>query len=212
MSTTFTGAIGALFMLPLRAIIAACVQLRIHPNLLTLAGVLINVWAACELALNHFLTAGFLMLLANMFDFIDGKVASASGTISKFGGFWDSVMDRFSDITLFIGLIYLYAHRGRVGYVVITALAMMFSIMTSYTRARAESIIERCKVGFMERPERIVLFMIGAFTNRMAAVLWVILVLSIVTVADRIYYTWRELNNSPKIEEELMALLSKRVS
>ena len=72
---------------------------------------------------------------------------------------------------------------------------MIFSIMTSYTRARAESLIEKCKVGFMERPERIVLFMIGAFTNRMAAVLWVILVLSIVTVADRIYYTWRVLNN-----------------
>lgn len=199
-------------MFPLRAIIAACVALRIHPNVLTLAGVLINVWAAWELALNHFLTAGFVMLLANMFDFIDGKVAQASGTISKFGGFWDSVMDRFSDITLFIGLIYLYANRGRVGYVMVTALAMMFSIMTSYTRARAESIIERCKVGFMERPERIVLFMIGAFTNRMAAVLWVILVLSIVTVAARIYYTWRELNHSPKIEEELLAALSKKVS
>jgi hypothetical protein len=76
----------------------------------------------------------------------------------------------------------------------IAALAMMFSIMTSYTRARAESLIEKCKVGFMERPERIVLFMIGAFTNRMAAVLWVILVLSIVTVANRIYYTYLELN------------------
>ena len=68
----------------------------------------------------------------------------------------------------------------------VTALAMMFAIMTSYTRARAESLIAKCKVGFMERPERIVLFMIGAFTNRMAAVLWVILVLSIFTVADRI--------------------------
>jgi CDP-diacylglycerol--glycerol-3-phosphate 3-phosphatidyltransferase len=68
--------------------------------------------------------------------------------------------------------------------------------MTSYTRARAESIIPKCKVGFMERPERIVLFMIGAFTNRMAAVLWVIFVLSVITVADRIYYTWRELRTS----------------
>ena len=70
---------------------------------------------------------------------------------------------------------------------------MMFAVMTSYTRARAESLIEKCKVGFMERPERIVLFMIGAFTNRMAAVMWVILVLSVVTVFDRIYFTWREL-------------------
>ena len=78
----------------------------------------------------------------------------------------------------------------------IAALAMMFAIMTSYTRARAESLITKCKVGFMERPERIVLFMIGAFTNRMAAVLWVILVLSIFTVADRIILTYRELRDT----------------
>ena len=73
----------------------------------------------------------------------------------------------------------------------------MFSIMTSYARARAESLIEKCKVGFMERPERIVLFMIGAFTDRMAAVMWVILVLSIVTVANRIHYTYLALNDKP---------------
>jgi CDP-diacylglycerol--glycerol-3-phosphate 3-phosphatidyltransferase len=78
----------------------------------------------------------------------------------------------------------------------VAALAMMFAIMTSYTRARAESLIPRCKVGFMERPERIVLFMLGAFTNRMAAVMWVILVLSVFTVADRIIYTYRELRDT----------------
>jgi phosphatidylglycerophosphate synthase len=78
----------------------------------------------------------------------------------------------------------------------VTALAMMFAIMTSYTRARAESLIRKCKVGFMERPERIVLLMVGAFTNRMAGVLWVILILSIFTVADRIIYTYRELRGT----------------
>ncbi|MET0211377.1 MAG: CDP-alcohol phosphatidyltransferase family protein, partial [Vicinamibacterales bacterium] len=93
--------------------------------------------------------------------------------VSAFGGFWDSVIDRFSDLALFLGLIYLYTTLGKTNYVMVTALAMIFSIMTSYTRARAESLIAKCKVGFMERPERIVLFMIGAFTNRMAAVLWV---------------------------------------
>ena len=110
------------------------------------------------------------MIVANIFDFIDGKVAHESQAVSEFGGFWDSVIDRFSDISLFIGLIYLYSDLRRTDYVMITALAMMFAIMTSYTRARAESLIKKCKVGFMERPERIVLFMIGAFTNRMAAV------------------------------------------
>ena len=79
----------------------------------------------------------------------------------------------------------------------VAALAMIFSIMISYARARAESLIEKCKVGFMERPERIVLFWIGAFTNRMAAVMWVILVLSIITVANRIHYTYLVLNNKP---------------
>ena len=190
---TFTGAIGAACMFPLRAIIRACVALRIHPNVLTLVGVFINFIAAWFFAQGSFITAGFIMLVANIFDFIDGKVAEATEQASRFGGFWDSVMDRFSDLSLFIGVIYLYAQLGRTDYVMIAAFAMMFSVMTSYTRARAESMIEKCKVGFMERPERIVLVMIGAFTNRMGAVLWVILVLSVVTVLDRIYFTWRAL-------------------
>ena len=192
---TFTGAIGAACMYPLLAIVRVCVALRIHPNALTLIGVIINFVAAWQFALGRFVTAGFIMLVANIFDFIDGKVAEATNLKSEFGGFWDSVMDRFSDLSLFIGVIYLYAQLGRTDYVMIAAFAMMFSVMTSYTRARAESMIKKCKVGFMERPERIVLVMIGAFTNRMGAVLWVILVLSVVTVLDRIYFTWRTLRS-----------------
>jgi len=194
---TFTGFIGTVFMFPLRAIISASVALGIHPNVLTLIGVLINVGAACALGVDRFALAGIIMIVGNIFDFIDGKVAHITNTESRFGAFWDSTLDRFSDIALFLGLIYLYADRGRPGYVMVASLAMMFSIMTSYARARAESLIDKCKVGFMERPERIVLFMIGAFTNRMAAVLWVILVLSIVTVAHRIYYTYLVLNAKP---------------
>jgi len=190
---TFTGLIGTICMFPLRAIIRVCVALRIHPNVLTVVGVLINAAAAWALALGRFVTAGVIMIVANIFDFVDGKVARERQIESEFGGFWDSVMDRFSDISLFVGLIYLYSSLGRTDYVMITALAMMFAVLTSYTRARAESLVEKCKVGFMERPERIVLFMIGAFTNRMAAVLWVIGVLSVVTVVDRIYFTWRAL-------------------
>jgi CDP-diacylglycerol---glycerol-3-phosphate 3-phosphatidyltransferase len=193
---TFTGLIGTICMFPLRAIIRACVVLRIHPNVLTFVGVLINVVAAWALATGRFVTAGGIMIAANIFDFIDGKVAREMGMESAFGGFWDSVMDRFSDLALFLGLVYLYSSVHRTDYVVITVMAMIFTVLTSYARARAESVVAKCKVGFMERPERIVLFMIGAFTNRMAAVLWVILVLSILTVADRIFYTWRELERA----------------
>ena len=190
---TFTGLIGRLCLFPLRLIINTCVRFRIHPNTLTFVGVLINMAAAWALALGKFVTAGVIMVIANIFDFIDGKVAHITGKVTEFGAFWDSTLDRFSDIALFLGLIYLYADLRRTDSVMVASLAMMFSIMTSYARARAESLIQKCKVGFMERPERIVLFMIGAFTNRMAAVMWVILVLSVFTVADRIIYTYREL-------------------
>jgi CDP-diacylglycerol--glycerol-3-phosphate 3-phosphatidyltransferase len=195
---TFTGAIGRAFNYPLRLIIAACVRLRIHPNLLTFTGVIINIAAGWALAMGHFCTAGAIMVGANVFDFIDGKVAVETGQISEFGGFWDSVIDRFSDLALSVGLICLYAAHGRTDYVLVTSIAMVFATMTSYTRARAESLIAKCKVGFMERPERIVLFMIGAFTNRMAAVMWVIGVLSIVTVLNRIQFTYLELNHRPQ--------------
>jgi phosphatidylglycerophosphate synthase len=190
---TFTGLVGRVCMFPLRAIIAASVALRIHPNTLTFIGLLINSWAAFKLAQGHFIRAGVITIAANIFDFIDGKVAHETGLMSKFGGFWDSVIDRFSDIALFVGLIYLYTTLHRTDYVMVASFAMMFALMTSYTRARAESLIDKCKVGFMERPERIVLFMIGAFTNRMAAVLWVILILSIFSVADRVILTYRVL-------------------
>ncbi len=194
---TFTGFIGTVCMFPLRAIIAACVALRIHPNTLTLIGVLINVGAAIALGRDHFVLAGVIMIVANIFDFIDGKVAHRLHLESRFGAFWDSTLDRFSDLALLTGLIYLYSKLGRSDYVMVAALALIFSIMTSYARARAESLVDKCKVGFMERPERIVLFMIGAFTNRMAGVLWVILALSILAVANRIYYTYLKLNDLP---------------
>jgi CDP-diacylglycerol--glycerol-3-phosphate 3-phosphatidyltransferase len=194
---TFTGLIGRACMYPLRAIINLCVALRVHPNTLTLIGVIVNVGAAWALGEGTFVLAGAIMIVANIFDFIDGKVAHLLQLQSRFGAFWDSTLDRFSDLALLTGLIFLYSERGRSDYVLVAALALIFSIMTSYARARAESLVEKCKVGFMERPERIVLFMIGAFTNRMAAVLWVILTLSILAVANRIYYTYLALNGLP---------------
>src|SRR4026207_2135480 len=199
---TVTGFIGTVCMFPMRAIIAASVALRIHPNTLTLIGVLINVAAAVALGLNRFVLAGVIMIVANIFDCTGGTVAHITNTVSRFGAFWDSTLDRFSDIALFLGLIYLYASLRRTDYVMVAALAMMVSFMTSYGRARAESLIEKCKVGFMERPERIVLIWIGVFPSPlppfnfpMAAVLWVILILSIFTVYNRIHYTYLVLNN-----------------
>src|SRR3984893_799239 len=194
---TVTGAIGAICMFPLRAIINLCVALRIHPNTLTLVGVLINVAAAWALGFGRFRLAFVIMLVANIFDFIDGKGAHILGLQSAVGAFWDAPLDLFSALALLTGLIFLYSKLNRSDYVMIAALTLIFSIMTSYARARAESLVQKCKGGFMERPARIVLLMIGTITNRMAGVLWVVLVLSILAVADRIYYTYLALNGLP---------------
>src|ERR1017187_1245205 len=111
---------------------------------------------------------------------------------TRFGGFFDSVLDRYSDLALYMGLLVYYASINRFFYIVLTAVVMTGSVMISYARARAENTIPKCKVGFLERPERVVLIIIGALFLRMAAVLWVIAILSNLTVVHRMIYTWQE--------------------
>src|SRR5436305_2882185 len=106
---TFTGAIGAACMYPLRMIIRACIALRIHPNTLTLIGYLINVAAAFALGYGHFIRAGVIIIIANIFDMIDGKVAHELQMQSQFGAFWDSSLDRFYDLALVTGVIFLFS-------------------------------------------------------------------------------------------------------
>jgi CDP-diacylglycerol--glycerol-3-phosphate 3-phosphatidyltransferase len=125
---------------------------------------------------------------------VDGEVARRTNRVTKFGAFFDSVIDRYSDVLLLLGLIAWYARINRLQYVWLTGLCLIGSVLTSYTRARAESLIPACKVGFLERPERIVLLVIGALWDRMAAALWVMAILSNWTVSQRIWYTWRELS------------------
>jgi CDP-diacylglycerol--glycerol-3-phosphate 3-phosphatidyltransferase len=123
---------------------------------------------------------------------VDGRVARATDQVTPFGGFFDSVIDRYSDLLVFVGLLVYYASINRFPYIVLTAIVMTGSVMISYTRARSENTIPKCKVGFLERPERAVLVIIGALFDRMAAVLWVIAILSNLTVVHRMIYTWHE--------------------
>ncbi|HUB33823.1 MAG TPA: CDP-alcohol phosphatidyltransferase family protein [Bryobacteraceae bacterium] len=165
---------------------------RIHPNVLTFLGLVINIVAAWLLARGKFTAAGLVVIGAGLFDMVDGRVARATDRVTRFGGFFDSVLDRYSDLALFMGLLVYYASINRFFYIVLTAIVMTGSVMVSYTRARAENSIPKCKVGFLERPERVVLIIIGALFNRMAQVLWVIAVLSNITVIHRMIYTWGE--------------------
>jgi CDP-diacylglycerol---glycerol-3-phosphate 3-phosphatidyltransferase len=187
-----TGQIGASGKRIVDSLVIWLSKLRIHPNILTLIGLLINVFATVLFAKGLFFWAGLVIIFAGLFDIVDGEVARRTGRVTKFGAFFDSVIDRYSDMVLLLGLMIWYAKLAQIFYLSLTGLVLMGSVLTSYTRARAESLIPACKVGFLERPERIVLLIIGALTNRMAAVLWVMAILSNWTVFQRIWYTWRE--------------------
>ncbi len=165
---------------------------RIHPNVLTFIGLLINIWAAVLLAQGAFRAAGYVIIGAGIFDMVDGRVARETNQVTRFGGFFDSVLDRYSDLALLMGLLVYYGNINRPLYVVLTAIVMTASVMISYTRARAENEIPTCKVGFLERPERVVLLIIGALFDRMAPVLWVIAVMGNLTVVHRMIYTFQQ--------------------
>ncbi|MEJ2108919.1 MAG: CDP-alcohol phosphatidyltransferase family protein [Acidobacteriota bacterium] len=177
----------------LNQIVKLLTLLKINPNFLTFFGVLISLWAAFEFGYGDLFTGALVIILAGLFDMLDGEVARVSSSETRFGAFYDSVIDRYSDVIILQGLLVYYARHQMLGYVVLVGVVIMGAVLTSYTRARAESLIASCKVGFMERPERIVLLIIGGLANRMEAVLWVLAVLGNWTVINRIYYTWKEL-------------------
>jgi CDP-diacylglycerol--glycerol-3-phosphate 3-phosphatidyltransferase len=180
----------------LDAIVRGFAASGINPNFLTFIGFGINLLAAYLFAYGYFRWAGATIVLAGIFDMADGRVARLEGRVTPFGGFYDSVMDRYSDLCLLIGLLLYYGRINRFFYVSLVAVAMIGSVMVSYSRARAETVIPSCKVGFLERPERVVLIIIGALFDRMAPVLWLIAVLSNVTVIHRILYTRQEARKS----------------
>src|SRR5436190_2404381 len=195
---SITGRIGAGGKYIIDSIVNLLARLRVHPNILTLVGMLINIFAMILFAKGYFLWAALVIIFAGIFDIVDGEVARRTKRVTKFGAFFDSVIDRYSDLLLLLGLVHYYAKLGEMFYVALTGLVLIGSVMTSYTRARAESLIPACKVGFLERPERIVLLIIGSARDRMAAVLWVMAILSNWTVAQRIWYTWRELSGAQR--------------
>jgi CDP-diacylglycerol--glycerol-3-phosphate 3-phosphatidyltransferase len=205
----FGASIGSLGQRIIDAMVRWLARGHISPNILTFIGVAINVGSGLLFGFGFFFWAGIVLIVANLFDMLDGQVARISGRVTSFGGFLDSSLDRLSDMVVFVGLMVFYARDAEFHSTLNVFLAgagMMGSVMISYASARAESIIPKCDVGFLRRPERVVLFIIGAlstrptshnfFANRMPAVLWVLAVGSYWTFAHRMYHTWRELNRT----------------
>jgi CDP-diacylglycerol--glycerol-3-phosphate 3-phosphatidyltransferase len=199
--TTVTAKLGAFLSPALEALVRALAH--VSADVLTMTGLALTGVASAFFAASGgppgyaspalLRLGGIIALVASVFDMLDGRVARARGRGTRFGAFLDSTMDRYSDMLLYMGLLILYARLERTGLMVLVWVAAFGSFMTSYARARAESLIPRCPVGIMERPERIVLVIIGALFNKMVAVLWVIAILSNLTAIQRIVYTYVEL-------------------
>lgn len=194
----------------------------VHPNVLTLVGVFINVLCGLLFGFGHFFWAGIVLIFANLFDMLDGSVARRTGNVTKFGAFFDSTLDRLSDMVSFLGIMFFYAtntpQRSMLN-VFLAGVGLIFSVMISYTSARAESLIPKNDVGFLRRPERIVLLIIGAlstfpgsanfFANRMPAVLWILALTGVWTFVQRMIFTWSELSKLEQTSDSLIAVAVK---
>src|SRR5262245_23776557 len=203
---TWTSAFGRACGVLLRTIVRWLALTKINPNVLTFMGLIVNAWAAfffgyatAENQQRMFFYAGLIIIASGFFDLVDCELPRAQNRLTRFGAFFDSVVDRYSDASQFFGLLVFYARGGRFFYIVLTAYVIVSAIMVSYSRARAESLIGSCRVGFMERPERLVLVILGALFNRMGPALWVIAVLSTITVIHRMRYTWTRTQDPPQI-------------
>lgn len=197
----------------INAMVRSLASAGVHPNILTTIGVLINVGCGILFGIGEFFWAGIVLIVANLFDMLDGNVARLSGNVTKFGGFLDSSLDRLSDMVAFLGIMVFYASnipQHSILNVFLAGTGMIGSVMVSYTTARSEALGVKANVGFLQRPERIVLLIIGALStwnwnsdfflfNRMPQVLWVLAVGSMWTFIHRMIFIWKEFR---KLEAE----------
>jgi CDP-diacylglycerol--glycerol-3-phosphate 3-phosphatidyltransferase len=169
-------------------------RLGLRPNSLTFIGLGLNGLASWALAEGEWLQGSGLIILAGFFDILDGAVARNCREASSFGSFLDSVVDRYSDLSLLTGLLIFFSRQNAVLYQVLTGLSLLGTALVPYTRARAEILIPRCNVGFLERPERILLLFLGAaIPSIMPVVLWILAIFTNLTVIQRILYTRRSI-------------------
>ncbi len=162
----------------------------ISPNSLTLLGLLLNGAAGGIIAAGWLPSGGIALLVASAFDMLDGAVARATGTVSRFGAFLDSVIDRYCEAVALIGLIVALSRVGDTLLIIAAVTGLVGSLLVSYARARAEGLGLECEVGILQRPERVILLAIGLLAPDflLAPVLWVLAVVTNVTVVQRILH------------------------
>ncbi len=164
----------------------------VSPNVLTVTGLALNAGVGLVLALGWEFLGGFLVIFAGLFDMLDGSLARLGGRTTRFGALLDSVVDRFSEAAILVGLLWFYLSSQKMAEVLLLFAVLLGSLMVSYVRARAEGLGIDCEVGLVARPERVLLLALGLIFSQMVAVLAILAVLTHVTVIQRVWHVWRK--------------------
>lgn len=172
---------------------------NIKPNVLTVIGLLFAIAASVSIAVSWLFTAGILLLLAGVFDVLDGVVARNTNAVTSFGGFFDSVLDRYSDLLVMLGVLLFFFRVDDFYFVVLTGIASVGVSVIPYARARAEAAGMKCRNGLMERPERIVLLALGLCFNMLRPAVVILVVLTHVTVLQRVLLVRKSMTDQEKV-------------
>jgi len=189
--SSFREASKEALLVVLRPLVKWLSVMRVRPDTLTVVGWILALGAAVLFGLGYARIAGAVMLLGGLFDALDGAVARETNRMSSFGAFLDSTLDRLSESAVFVGLIYFYASANRPYEALLAGVAMTFSLLTSYARARAEGLNINCEVGLLERAGRIVILSILSIAGLPTVGLGLVTSGAIVTTAQRILHVRR---------------------
>lgn len=171
-------------------------RIGLTPSMLTWLGFGLNLVTAWFLLRGEFLVGGLLVLASNLFDALDGSLARATGRVSTFGAFLDSTLDRFSEAALYLGLLLFFANQpGSEVAVSLVYLAIVGSLMVSYTRARAEALDLEAKVGVFTRFERVLVLAFGLIVGQVVLALWALVIGSFLTACHRMWHVWRQVES-----------------
>jgi CDP-diacylglycerol--glycerol-3-phosphate 3-phosphatidyltransferase len=166
-----------------------------NPNLFTIMGFFATLAASLLILIEFWFFAGLAIILSGIFDLFDGVVARKLGKVTAWGGFLDSVLDRYSDLFLLLAILIYYLKKEDAGLVILTSFVSIGTVLIAYIRAKAESLQVPCSVGLMERAERIILLSVGILFQWIQPILWILAILTHFTVLHRIYYVWKRLRS-----------------
>ena len=176
---------------------------RLDPNALTVTGALVSTAAAVAFAVGSLRAAGLLILAGGFFDLVDGVVARERGIATRFGAFLDSTLDRWADVVLLVGISVHYAHENAPHHVALAGLVLATTVLVSYTKARAQLVLEHFEIGLMERAERVVILAAGALFGLLVAALWIVAIGSAITAGQRIALAYREMQRLDAADTKL---------